>query len=76
MLSFKNYSNINESSSEDVKDLLHHVTKYTPSTSNILKMHDKIRSISKKHGIPTDELYGRVVKNPWVHQKYKDAATL
>ena len=75
MISFRNYSTLNESSADDIKDLLHHVTKETPSTSNIVSMHDKIRSISKKHGIESSKLYDRVRTNPWAHEKYKEASS-
>jgi hypothetical protein len=75
MLQFKHFSELNESSSADIKDLLHHVTKESPTMSNIVSMHDKIRSISKTHGISSDKLYDRVRTNPWAHEKYKEAAS-
>lgn len=66
---------LEESASEEIKDLMHHVQHKEPTMSNVVAMHDKIRSISKTHGISSSKLYDRVKSSPTSHSKYKEASS-
>lgn len=75
VMSYRNKMLATESVESDKQMLDNHVTNSEPSLSNINKMHDMVRNISKTHGISTDKLYNQVKNNSAAHEKFRDAST-
>ena len=73
MKSYNEY--LEESINDDMSELHKHVTTSEPTHSNILAMHDKVRAIARKHGIPSSKVYNKVVHNSEAHEKFRTAAT-
>lgn len=76
VLYYRNKMLATESFESDKQLLDHHVTNNEPTLSNINKMHDMVRNISKTHGVSSDKIYNQVVDNASAHNKYREAASL
>jgi len=75
VLDYRNKMLANESFESDKQLLDHHVTNNEPTLSNVNKMHDMVRNISKTHGVSSDKIYNQVVDNSSAHNKYREAAS-
>lgn len=75
VMSYRNKMLATESIESAKQQLDNHVTNTEPTLSNITKMHDMVRNISKTHGVSSDKIYDQVKDNTMAHQKYRDAAT-
>ena len=73
MKSYTEY--LEESINNDMEDIHKHVTTTEPTHRNILTMHDKVRSVARKHGIPSGRVYNKIVHNKDAHEKFREAAT-
>lgn len=59
----------------DVQHLHNHVSKKTPTTSNIKTMHNMVHSFAKKHEMPVDDVYTLVKNNQQAFPAYQKEAS-